>query len=198
MSANLRRLRFKLSRVISALRKLCARPWAAKVRRSAMAHRSRDTFLAALFSLFAAACASDTRGHDERAAIRTMRAETLARLFVIAPESSERIRHAAGFAVFAGPEMQGVMRDNSSGAEIFTRLSAATPAPAADDGARLVVVFAEPLAMHRFRGLDRAAHAGQGAMDLAPGVTLYRLDVAGPLVQAAVDPAKVAATGGGH
>jgi hypothetical protein len=158
-----------------------------------MAHRSRELFFVVCLSLLAAGCASAAREPAAHREIRAMRTDTLARLFAVEPDSAERIRHAAGFAVFGGPGMRGVVRDNASGADSYTVIDAASRESdsATDDGTRVVFVFTEPIAMHRFRGFDLArataadpsAERWPGATGVAPGVKLYRL----------VDPDRVTA-----
>jgi lipid-binding SYLF domain-containing protein len=165
--------------------------------------------------LLAAGCASGNGLAEKRASVQKMRAETLEKLYRAEPGSRERIRRAAGYAVFSNVGVNlvllsagggyGVVRDNATRKDIYMNMgSAGVGIGLGVKDFRGVFVFTDKKAMdwfveHGWDGsaqADAAAKAGDkggawaGALDVAPGIKLYQLTEHGLALQATVQGTK--------
>ena len=146
---------------------------------------------------------------QERADIREMRSDVLGKLYRYVPAAENRIRNAAGYAVFSNVGVNlllvssgngyGIAHDNGTGKETFMKvLSAGVGLGYGVKDFRAVFVFESESALNRFieegwqatAQTDAAAKAGSSGeavsyeMELAPDVKLYQLTENGLALQA--------------
>jgi lipid-binding SYLF domain-containing protein len=152
---------------------------------------------------------------EKRAAIHTMKDETLNKLYGMHPDARREIQNAVGYAVFSSGSLavlwvsggfgHGVAHNNTTGSDIYMEM--ATAGVGIGLGAKdynTVFVFHDAQAFHDFTtvGLDLSAHAdaaakvgekgaaATGAADVLPGVRIYQITDAGLMAQAMVQGTK--------
>ena len=152
---------------------------------------------------------------SKRKAVGQMRTDTLAKLYQIHPEARERIQKAQGYAVFSNVGVNlillsagngwGVVRDNRTRKDVYMKM--ATAGLGIGLGVkdfRGVFVFTKRDVMKDFiehgwdasGQADAAAKAGEkgkafaGAIDVAPGVSLYQITEHGLALQATIQGTK--------
>lgn len=137
---------------------------------------------------------------EKRQDIRTMRAETLSRLYTLQPSARENIQNAAGYAVFnisdvkfvlfGGGRGRGMAVNNETGEEVFMKAAAASVGLGLGIKTFAVVfVFGNEKALADFgtKGWDFGGQATaaatdsvsggalEGAVTVAPDVWMYQM-----------------------
>ncbi|MDH3239928.1 MAG: hypothetical protein OEO83_04600 [Alphaproteobacteria bacterium] len=165
--------------------------------------------------LLLGSCASGDTTAEKRADVQKMRAETLARLYKAEPGARERIKKAAGYAVFSNVGVNlillsagggwGVAHDNKTGKDAYMNMgSAGLGLGLGVKDFRGVFVFTKKKSLDWFVNegwdasaqADAAAKAGDkggawaGAVDVAPGIYLYQLTEHGLALQATIQGTK--------
>jgi lipid-binding SYLF domain-containing protein len=160
-------------------------------------------------------CASGSNVAEQRASVQKMRAETLAKLYRLAPGSRERLRKSVGYAVFSNVGINlvllsaggghGVVRDNATARDTYMNMgTAGVGLGLGVKDFRGVFVFTDRRALAWFleqgwdasAQADAAAKAGEkggawaGAIDVAPGIKLYQITEHGLALQATIQGTK--------
>jgi lipid-binding SYLF domain-containing protein len=171
--------------------------------------------VAACLCALVGACATGGNEAAERVEIQQMRAQTLAKLYAVEPDSRAHIRQSAGYGVFSNVGVNvvllsagggsGVVRDNATGRDTYMNMaSGGLGLGLGVKDFRGVFVFTDRKALKWFveEGLDlsgqadAAAKAGEkggawaGAVDVAPGVKLYQMTEHGLALQATIQGTK--------
>ncbi|MBI3128498.1 MAG: hypothetical protein HYZ11_12905 [Candidatus Tectomicrobia bacterium] len=175
----------------------------------------KATCLLALF--FVSGCFGP-QGHsveEKREAVRAMRVKTLERLYQIHPDARRAVRASVGYGVFSNIGTYlfllstgsgwGIVRDNQTGKETYmSMISAGVGFGLGVRDFRGVFVFTSKEALNRFVNqgwtaqaqADAAAKAGEkggavaGAIEVAPGVSLYQITENGLALQATIQGTK--------
>jgi lipid-binding SYLF domain-containing protein len=145
---------------------------------------------------------------EQQSQIRSMRAETLAKLYKTEPGSQSEIQHAYGYAVFSSANLtaffltaaygNGVAHENHNNADTFMQMaSGGVGLGLGAKDFRVIFIFSNRDAFNNFiyQGLDlsgqadAAAKAGakggaiSGAENVLPGVRVYQLTETGLALQ---------------
>lgn len=163
-------------------------------------------------NLFLAGCAvQGTETPEQRkAAIHTMRAETLKAFFTADPNMREKVSAAPGYGVFSNASVTalfarfgggiGMIKDNSTGQVTYMRMAEAGMGPGLGlNDHRILMIFQTQVAMKQFMdygwmfGADANVGAKHGESGgaigkevTATGVQIYQLTEKGISVQASV------------
>lgn len=152
---------------------------------------------------------------EKKAAVRTMRTDTLNELYRIHPIAREQLKKAKGYAVFSNTGFNlfllstgsgwGIAHNNSTGKEVYMKMySAGVGIGLGVKDFRGIFIFTTDKAFTNFveKGwqasgqADAAAKSGdkggsaETAIDLAPGIKLYQITKNGLAIQATIQGTK--------
>jgi lipid-binding SYLF domain-containing protein len=152
---------------------------------------------------------------EKKAAVRTMRKDTLNELYRIHPIAKQELKKAKGYAVFSNAGLNlfllstgsgwGIAHDNSTGKDVYMKMySAGVGIGLGVKDFRGIFIFTAKEAYTKFveegwqagGQADAAAKSGEKggsaetAMDIAPGVKLYQITKNGIAIQATIQGSK--------
>jgi len=174
--------------------------------------------LAVLLAIvFLGGCRSPQGGtvSEKRAAVQKMRTDTLESLYKIQPAAVDRLKAAAGYAVFSNIGTNvlllstgsgyGIARDNKSGVETYMKMrSLGVGLGVGVKDFRGVFMFSDQAVLSNFieKGWEAGAQADAAAktsekgaatgsaISVAPGVSLYQITEKGLALQATIQGTK--------
>jgi lipid-binding SYLF domain-containing protein len=168
-----------------------------------------------LAAVLLSACATGGNVSEKCASVQRMRADTLAKLHKIEPDSQRLIRQSLGYAVFSNVGINllfvsagggfGILRDNRTGRDIYMNMAlGGVGLGLGIKDFRGVFVFTSKRMLDQFvnHGWDASAQADAaaksakkgdawaGAVDVGSGIKLYQITENGLALQATIQGTK--------